>query len=136
MKRREAREKIVQCLFQLDMTDNEPREALNSVLDYTSNEDTSFVEESVIHTWQNREEIDLEIKKYLTGWDLERIANVDRAILRLAVYEMLYRSDIPPHVSVNEAVELTKVFSTDESAKFVNGVLGKMVKEREDQIES
>ena len=64
-----------------------------------------------------------EMISYLVNWKLDRIANVDRAILRLAVYEMVYSDDIPANVSLNEAIELAKRFSDDKAAKFVNGVL-------------
>ncbi len=129
MKRREAREKIVQCLYQLDITNNEPEIAIQSVLEDEDGREATFVREIVFESWKKRDDLDYVIRNYLTGWDLDRIANVDRAILRLATYEMMFRDDIPPHVTVNEAVDLTKMFSTDESSKFVNGVLGKMVKE-------
>ena len=65
-----------------------------------------------------------DITKYASGWTLERIASVDRNLLRLALCEMLFRSDIPYSVSINEAVELAKIYSTAESGKFVNGILG------------
>jgi len=68
----------------------------------------------------------------LTGWQVDRLSRVDRQVLRLAVYEMLYRQDVPPKVVINEAIELAKHFGRDENGKFVNGVLGRMMKEREE----
>ena len=73
-----------------------------------------------------REEADNLIKKHAINWDLHRIAAVDRNILRLAIYEMLHRDDIPPVVSINEAVDIAKKFSTQDSGKFVNGILDKV----------
>ena len=75
---------------------------------------------------EHREEADALITKYAVNWELHRIAAVDRNILRLAIYEMLHRQDIPPIVSINEAVDLAKKFSTQDSGKFVNGILDKV----------
>ena len=71
----------------------------------------------------NRPLLDERIKKYAKNWDLHRMAVVDRNIMRLAIYEMLHRDDIPPIVSINEAVDIAKKFSTEDSGKFVNGIL-------------
>ena len=65
----------------------------------------------------------------MKGWPWTGLSRVDREVLRLAVYEMVYRDDVPPKVVVNEAIDLSKHFGTEESGKFVNGVLGKMIKE-------
>lgn len=73
-----------------------------------------------------RDEADVIIKKHAKNWELHRIAAVDRNILRLAIYEMLHRDDIPPVVSINEAVDIAKKFSTQDSGKFVNGILDKV----------
>src|SRR5258707_425675 len=75
---------------------------------------------------QFRDEADAIIKKHAENWDLHRIAAVDRNIMRLAIYEMLHREDIPPIVSINEAVDIAKKFSTQDSGKFVNGILDKV----------
>src|SRR5262249_9444678 len=77
-------------------------------------------------TLEHRDEADVHIKKHAQNWDLHRIAAVDRNILRLAIYEMLHRDDIPPVVSINEAVDIAKKFSTQDSGKFVNGILDKV----------
>ena len=78
-------------------------------------------------------EIDQLLTNYLQGWQVDRLSRVDREVLRLAVFEMMYRDDdIPPKVAVNEAIELAKHFGTEESGKFVNGVLGKMLKQFEE----
>jgi len=85
-----------------------------------------FAEPLIRGTLQYREAIDAEIVKHAQNWDLHRMAAVDRNILRLAVYEMLHRDDIPPIVSINEAVDIAKKFSTQDSGKFVNGLLDKV----------
>ena len=85
-----------------------------------------FADPLIRGTLENRTEADATIKKYAQNWDLHRIAAVDRNILRLAIYEMLHRDDIPPVVSINEAVDIAKKFSTQDSGKFVNGILDRV----------
>ena len=85
-----------------------------------------FAEPLIRGTLEHRDEIDALIKKHAKNWELHRIAAVDRNILRLAIYEMLHREDIPPVVSINEAVDIAKKFSTQDSGKFVNGILDKV----------
>jgi N utilization substance protein B len=86
----------------------------------------AFAEPLIRGTLAHRDELDLLIQKHTKNWDLRRMATVDRNILRLAAYEMLYREDIPPVVSINEAVDIAKKFSTEESGRFVNGILDKL----------
>ena len=85
-----------------------------------------FAEPLIRGTLEHQAELDERIKQYAKNWDLHRMAVVDRNILRLAIYEMLYRDDIPPVVSINEAVDIAKKFSTEDSGKFVNGILDKV----------
>jgi transcription antitermination protein NusB len=155
-KRREARERAVQFLFQHDLN---PPENLDAALAqfWDSQQTAAIAEEKGAANWgepfelppptadeaamrlfaeplvrgaiEHRAAIDEQIKKYATNWDLHRIAAVDRNILRLAIYEMLYREDIPPVVSINEAVDIAKKFSTQDSGKFVNGILDKVKSE-------
>lgn len=121
MKRRTAREKALQSLFQIDVSDIEPNEAMQHALD--GQESDAFFEQLVYGVLENKEKIDEMIKRHLVIWKLDRLANVDRAILRLSAYEMIFLDDIPVNVSMNEAIELAKQFGDDKSAKFVNGVL-------------
>jgi N utilization substance protein B len=85
-----------------------------------------FADPLIRGTLENRDELDSVIKKHALNWDLHRIAAVDRNILRLAIFEMTHREDIPPVVSINEAVDIAKKFSTQDSGKFVNGILDKV----------
>lgn len=85
-----------------------------------------FAEPLIRGALEHRDESDALIQKHARNWDLHRIAAVDRNILRLAIYEMLHRDDIPPVVSINEAVDIAKKFSTQDSGKFVNGILDKV----------
>lgn len=82
-----------------------------------------FAEELVVGTIENLEVIDKDIRTYAQNWEFSRIARIDLAILRLAIYELLFRMDIPPVVSINEAIELGKIFSNNESKRFINGLL-------------
>jgi N utilization substance protein B len=128
-KRRIARELAVQFLYQYDLSGGPLDEALPLFWETQSevNEDgRKFTEELVQGVVGHRAAIDEHIAKYTDNWDLPRIAAVDRNILRLAMYEMLFRDDIPPVVSINEAVDIAKKFSTRESGAFVNGILDRL----------
>ncbi|BAU27428.1 NusB antitermination factor [Aneurinibacillus soli] len=138
MNRRKSREKAVQILFSMDMTEATAQEALVNLMEEDDEdvhekaaENMEFLTELVKGTFAHQTEIDSKISQYLRGWTIGRIANVDRAILRLAGYEMMYREDIPVRVTLNEAVELAKVFGTDDSPKFINGVLSSMSRDLE-----
>lgn len=121
MKRRTAREKALQTLFQIDVSNIDPKEAITHALD--EQESDPFFEELVFGVLEQKDRLDDMISQHLVNWKLDRIANVDRAILRLSVYEMVYQEDIPVSVSMNEAIELAKLFGDDKAPKFVNGVL-------------
>lgn len=86
----------------------------------------SFAEELVAGAVEHVDEIDESIRAYAKNWAFDRIAKVDLAILRLAIYELLYRRDIPPVVTINEAIELAKTFSADDAKRFVNGILDRV----------
>ena len=121
MKRRTAREKALQTLFQIDVSNIDPKEAITHALD--EQESDPFFEELVFGVLEQKDKLDDMISQHLVNWKLDRIANVDRAILRLSVYEMVSQEDIPVSVSMNEAIELAKLFGDDKAPKFVNGVL-------------
>ncbi|PYZ94355.1 transcription antitermination factor NusB [Salipaludibacillus keqinensis] len=128
MNRRLARIKTVQALYQIEMTEVEPIEAIRSVLEEGEVID-SFLELLVNGTLDHINEIDSLIEAVLEHWSLARISRVDRAILRMAVYEMKYVKDIPVTVSINEAIDLAKGFTGEEEpGKFANGVLSKLAK--------
>ena len=124
MKRRTAREKALQALFQIDLADTEIKEALNSVTE--DGEVDEYLNFIVTDTIQNLDEIDTIIKANLENWTIERLANIDRNILRVAICEMLKSTDVPVNVVMDEAIEIAKVFGDDQSSKFVNAVLSKV----------
>ncbi|TEB17542.1 hypothetical protein Psfp_00414 [Pelotomaculum sp. FP] len=129
MGRRKARERALQILFQVDMGGNDPKEAMKNMDESFGPvyNNVEFVEKIVMGTLTNLACIDKNISSISQDWNIERMASVDRNIIRLAFYEILFCSDIPNNVSVNEAVELGKVYGGEESARFINGILGKLL---------
>ena len=121
----------VQFLYQWEA--NKPDELLDSVSTFFSNQEEnrdyySFGESLVLGAIENISEIDEAISKQAKNWKFDRIAKVDLAVLRLALYELLFRDDIPPIVSINEAIDLGKTFSNLESKRFINGILDEVKK--------
>ncbi|NMA03023.1 MAG: transcription antitermination factor NusB [Clostridia bacterium] len=134
MKRRLARETALKVIYQWDVGKNDLEIALKdriAEVDLDPN-NINFIETLVQGTLKNIEEIDQVIEQYLMEWSLDRVSSIDRNILRLGVFEILFKEDTPDKVAVNEAIELAKVFSTDQSAKFINGVLDKVLKFKND----
>ena len=130
-KRRSGRELAFRLLFQCDVG-GQPLEEIIAIAREESDatEDVwNFAVELARGAWAARRELDVIIVRYAQGWTLERMANADRNLLRLALYEVLHRDDIPQSVSINEAVELAKKYSTADSAKFINGILGSFSRE-------
>jgi transcription antitermination protein NusB len=125
-RRREARELAMKILFQVEVGHRPLEEVLETTLEAVPvpEEERGFLEDVVHGVLERQTELDQVISELASGWKLERIANIDRNVLRIALYEIQHRSDIPPGVSVNEAVEMAKKYSTADSGKFVNGILG------------
>lgn len=146
MIRRIAREIVLQSLFQIDFTGCEPESALAAALEFQTEGDEEKVIVSVHKEdelakakeyaelllkgiIENLKEVDSSIGKYAIDWTVERMPATDRNILRIAAYEMLFAEEkLAPGVAINEAVEIAKLYGTDESPRFINGILGKMVK--------
>lgn len=126
MKRREAREKALQTLFQLDGTELTIEEAVEHVMGAKRD---NFYDLLVQGTHQNMPAIDEKLKGHLENWSLERLPKVERTILRMAVFELAFMEDAPSNVVMNEAIELSKTFGDDKSSRFVNGVLSKFTDE-------
>ena len=127
--RRAAREHAVQFLYLHDLTQGTIEEELDMFWRTQKEINPAareFADHLIAGVLQKTPEIDEKIKQYTEHWELSRIAAVDRNILRLGMFEMLFRSDIPPIVSINEAVEIAKRFSTKESGAFVNGILDRL----------
>lgn len=129
-KRTQAREIALQILYQIDVTNDSPQEALDNFWqanqEIKDNSIKNFTILLVQGVTDNLNQINQEISEYAQNWQLKRMAVVERNILRLAGFELLFCKDIPPKVTINEAIELTKKFSGVEASKFVNGILDKI----------
>lgn len=126
MKRRTAREKALQTLFQIDMNDLPPDQAIEHVMDQPVWD--TYLNQLVNGVTNNKVSIDQKIEKNLENWTFNRLAGIEKAVLRIATYEIFYEEDVPESVAINEAVELAHLFGDEKSGKFVNGVLSKMIK--------
>ena len=130
-KRTQAREYALQILYQIDVR-KDPEDRI--LVDFWKNieaepEVSDFAAKLVIGAIRNKKRIDEVISKYASNWKMSRMAVIDRNVLRMATFELLFCDDIPPKVSINEAVDLAKKFGDIESGKFVNGILDKINKE-------
>jgi len=133
MKRTEIRELIMQLLFQMEAQNDFSKAAFDSFLDGkigADDEQMDYANKLMIAYIANKDEIDQLIESASIKWHVNRMAKVDLAVLRLAVTEMkfLRGCDVPEQVAINEAVNLAKKFGSEDSGKFVNGVLGKLTK--------
>ncbi len=132
MSRRLAREVAFRALFQIDIGKCRAEQALSYSLEgfSISEEEEKFLRDLVVGAADNQTLLDQLIKKNLVKWEIDRLSAVDRNLLRLALYEINFRPDIPPAVSINEALELAKKYgSTGEAVGFINGVLDRAVGE-------
>ncbi len=129
--RTKAREYALQLLYQIDLTGALPDDAIQAFWQQhlAAEEVRAFAELLVRGTTTNRSAIDVSIARYAEHWQIQRMAAVDRNVLRLGAYELLYCQDIPPKVTINEAVELAKRYGDLESSRFVNGVLDQIHKQ-------
>ena len=129
-KRTQARELALIILYQKEVTRFEIQTVVDTfwMTQEADQEIKEFTERLVFGVYQNINDIDAKVSSYATNWQLKRMAVIDRNILRLGLYELSYAPDIPPKVTINEAVELAKKFGDIESSKFVNGILDKIHK--------
>ncbi len=134
MSRRKAREVAVQALFQLDFNQITTETAMEAVLDEhagLSEGAKQYAQKLVTGTQQSLGEIDRIIASAATEWKLDRMAAVDRNIARVAIYEMKFGEEqLPPNVAINEAVEVGQTFGSEDSSRFINGILGSLVKKK------
>jgi N utilization substance protein B len=128
--RSKARKRAVDVLYESDARGVSPRTTLAERLALADPPVNEYTVELIEGLDANRERVDEILTGYAEGWTVERMPGVDRAVLRLGVYELLWRPDVPEAVVIDEAVELAKTLSTDESPRFVNGVLGRVLRDR------
>lgn len=128
--RSKARKRAVDVLYESELRGLDPATTLAERLALAEPPVNDYTVELVDGVRTHLARIDAILGEFAQGWTLERMPDVDRAVLRLGVYELLWRTDVPDAVVIDEAVELVKALSTDESPRFVNGVLGRIVRER------
>jgi N utilization substance protein B len=125
MKRRTAREKALQALFQIDVSNSEPSSAIEHVLEGEAGDE--YLSRLVLGVVEQKVEIDKLIIENLEKWSIDRLATVDRNLLRIAIYELkFFRNEVPENVILDEAIEIAKIYGDDQSSKFINGVLSKV----------
>ena len=129
IRRRIIREKVLQALYAHEITGDQPERVIaNQVRGFEENKQAyEFAKRLVIESIRSAGTIDKVIRGKVANWDFKRIALLDRLILRMAICELMYFDEIPPKVTMNEAIELAKLFSTEKSGQFVNGVLDAIV---------
>lgn len=132
MNRAKSREYLLQLVYQMEITGDTSDETFNGFMenneDKKDNLDLEYISLALKGIESNKETINNKIKDQLVNWKLNRISKVNLAILQVAVYEILFKEDIPGKVSINEAIELCKKYSDDKSVAFINGVLDKAYK--------
>ncbi|MBC2182072.1 transcription antitermination factor NusB [Listeria sp. FSL L7-0233] len=126
MKRREAREKALQALFQIELNEMSLDQAIKNIME---DEQDDYMEKLVEGVMANKAEIDTVIEPNLDNWRMDRLSKVDLSLLRLSVYEIKYLDDVPNRVSLNESIEIAKIYSDEKSSKFINGVLANIAPE-------
>lgn len=126
-----ARTCVMQTLFAVEFKNEDAQKLLESILNEFAPKLTEreFAFESLAGILKNKKEIHQLIEKFAPQWPIEKIAKVDRAILEIGIYEIAFTQDVPPVVSINEAIEIAKHFGDDNSPKFINGVLSSIMKE-------
>lgn len=132
MKRREAREQAFALIFARSINRDTTREIIEAAEEVGEVPVDAFAEATAAGVEQNEAGLDGQIERYTRGWSVARLSKVSLAVLRLAVYEILYEEEIPVSVSINEAVELAKKYGDAEDAPFVNGVLGSLARKLEE----
>jgi len=133
-KRRRARECALRTLYAIELSGNPVDVCIDDVIlkNEGDREIVAFANKLVRNSVDNRKKSDAIIKEKLLNWDINRVALIDQILLRLAISEFLYFKDIPPKVTINEAVELAKEFSTNKSGQFINGILDSILKDLKD----
>lgn len=128
-KRTRARATSLELLYWLEITNQEEKVGKDEFFSLYPEKENDFSKALVSGVIKNKKEIDRIIKAHLENWSLERLALIDYKILSLGIYELLFSKDAPPIVIINEAIELSKIYSTSESYRIINGILDKIAKE-------
>jgi transcription antitermination protein NusB len=129
--RTKARKRVVDVLYEADVRGVDPIETLRARIALADPPISDFTIGLIEGVQAHRSRVDEILTAYAEGWTIDRMPGVDRAVLRLGVYELLWHADVPDAVVIDEAVELAKSLSTDESPRFVNGVLARVLRDRD-----
>ena len=125
--RRHARESVLRALYALNFLEENPKEVLTKILNipesYEKESDANYIDLLYSSVLKHTEKADSIIKNNLQNWDFKRIAELDKILLRMGIVEILFIDDVPPKASITEMVEISKVYSTEESPNFINGIL-------------
>ncbi|HCI29178.1 MAG TPA: transcription antitermination factor NusB [Fervidobacterium sp.] len=128
-RRRVLREAVTKVLFQVDFRPDDFQEILDEIVGRVTESNLKReIERYSKNIWQNRERIDKIISNHLLNWEFDRISYIERSILRLGTYELVYEQNIPIEVTLDEMIEIAKKYGAEESGRFVNGVLDKIAK--------
>ncbi|WP_066873038.1 transcription antitermination factor NusB [Clostridium mediterraneense] len=132
MNRKKSREYLMQLVYQMQISKESAGEVYDSFMENEEISkdgiDLTYIKSCLIGIMTNKDILDAKISENLVNWKINRISKVNLSILRVAVYELIYKEDIPAKVAINEAIELCKEFSDEKSVSFVNGVLDKIYK--------
>lgn len=127
--RREARESALQVLYAFEFSGEKPDVLIEDICDLFSEQAMKFIRDLVNHAVTHREKVDELIRSKTENWDFDRIAVIDRLLLRVGICEFMFFEDIPPKVSINEVIEIGKRYSTDNSSRFINGILDSVLED-------
>ena len=134
MSRKESRQKAMEILFSMELTKDNPQEALENYLDNYEGDkevlDIKYIQDILEGVYENKNSIDELISANLIKWKIDRISKVNLCILRLAIFEAKNLEDVPEKVALNEALEICKIYSDEKSVSFINGVLDKIIKQK------
>src|SRR4030067_2910643 len=129
-KRRFVREKVLQILYAYEVNQDGHKATVDSLMEEIKEEaDKEFATELIIKVIKHTDELDNKIKERVANWEMNRIALIDKILLRIGICELIYFPDIPPKVSINESIEIAKEYSTARSGKFINGILDAILSE-------
>lgn len=129
MNRKSEREQAFLIIFEKQLNNDDIEYIINNAIETGIYEENDFSKKEILGTFSNLQTIDDTISQNLKNWSISRLSKVSLAVLRLAVYEIIFEKEIPDSVSINEAVELAKKYGAEDDAKYVNGVLGSIVKQ-------
>ncbi len=128
MQRREARAEILKALYKAEFTSKNHDHDHDPYLENDLGDQKDFIEKIFYGTLDKQEEVDEMISSFTKGWKVERLAVIDRNVLRMAIYELIFYGETPVEIVINEAIELSKKYGTENAPKFVNGILDKLWK--------